>query len=239
MDDQASLEDPDAVAADDDELDAYGRPIDDPVAVEVLKHPWHGVLALVLFVGLVVAANVGSALSANWANHHPALLLAMSARNRHLLLVVANDISPVSYAAVATLRLLAAALVCYLIGRAYGDRALKWFLRFLGLTPDSLDRFQKGFETAQWVLIPVFVGSNIVCVLTGVHKTPLRKFVPLLLLGIAVRLPLLWWLGKQFESQLDTVLRFMQRWQWPLVIASVVFIVAVNARNFRRGKQYR
>ena len=220
------LEGPDALVID---------PPPEPLDEVLVQHPWYGRFALAAFVGLVVAANIGTALSVRWANTNPEGLLALSARNRHLLLVVAKGISPVSYSVIATLRLLAAALVCYLLGRAYGQKALHWFVRFLGMTPQSLAKFQSTFEVAQWVLIPFFVGSNIVCVLTGVHRTSVKRFVGLLLIGIAARLALMWWLAKQFESQLNSVLAFLQRWQTPLLIASVAMLVIVNVRNFRRG----
>ncbi len=209
--------------------------LDETIDEMLVVHPWYGRFALVAFVALVAASNVGTALSARWANSHPAGLIALSSRNRHLLLVVAKGISVPSYVGVATIRLLLAAAVCHLLGRAYGDKALRWLVRFLGLAPTALDRFQHQFETAQWVLIPFFVGSNIIGVLTGVHRTPIKKFVGLMLVGIAARLALLWWLAKQFESQLKSILDFMQRWQYPLIIFSVAFVILSNVRNFRRG----
>jgi hypothetical protein len=234
--------DPDSApdeAATDDALDAIILPPADTLDAELVSHRWYGIAAIAAFIGLVVCSNIGTVLSARWANRHPAGLLALSSRNRHLLLVVAKGISPFTYTVIATSRLMAAALVCHVLGRAYGPVALRWFIRFLGLTPGSLARFQNGFDLAQWVLIPIFVGSNIVCVLTGVHRTPLRRFVLLLLVGIAGRLALLWWLAKEFERQLNSVLNFLNRWQTPLIIFSAVFLVIINVRNFQRGRANR
>jgi membrane protein DedA with SNARE-associated domain len=126
--------------------------------------------------------------------------------------------------------------VCHFIGRAYGDQALRWFTRFLGMSTEAVDRFEQQYRTAEWVLIPIFVGSNIVFVLSGTVKTRWRRILPLLLLGIAGRLALLWWLAKQFQSQVESVTGFLQRWQVPIIIVSIVLVVASNLFNIRRGR---
>ncbi|HZX54297.1 MAG TPA: hypothetical protein VFE86_06435, partial [Ilumatobacteraceae bacterium] len=78
--------------------------------------------------------------------------------------------------------------------------------------------------------------SNIVFVLSGTVKTRWRRILPLLLLGIAGRLALLWWLAKQFKSQVESVTNFLQRWQIPIIIVSIVLVVASNLLNIRRGR---
>jgi hypothetical protein len=67
-------------------------------------------------------------------------------------------------------------------------------------------------------------------------KTRWRRIVPLLLAGIAGRLALLWWLAKQFESEVRSVTNFLQRWQVPIIIVSVVLVVGSNVANMRRGR---
>ena len=70
-------------------------------------------------------------------------------------------------------RIALAFVVCHLVGRAYRDQALSWFTRYLGVTPASRwTRYNRGFAKAEIGLIPFFAGSNIVAVLTGVHRTP-------------------------------------------------------------------
>jgi membrane protein DedA with SNARE-associated domain len=137
---------------------------------------------------------------------------------------------------IATVRLTAAAAVCHFLGRAYGDHALRWFSRFLGMTPEAVDRFEQQYRTAEWVLIPIFVGSNIVFVLSGTVKTRWRRILPLLFAGIAARLALLWWLAKQFESEVKSVIDFLQRYQYPIIIGSIVLVVLSHVLNFRRGR---
>jgi membrane protein DedA with SNARE-associated domain len=196
----------------------------------------YGPFLVVAFVALVACTNIANIGFANWASTRPELLISLSSRNRYLIFAVGAGISPVTWALIATARLTLAAAVCHFLGRAYGDQALRWFSRFLGMTTEAVDRFEQQYRTAEWVLIPIFVGSNIVFVLSGAVKTRWRRIVPLLLAGIAGRLALLWWLAKQFESEVRSVTNFLQRWQVPIIIVSVVLVVGSNVANVRRGR---
>lgn len=191
--------------------------------------------AIAAFIGLVVASRISDVVWARWVNDHPAGLLALSSRNRWLALAVPAGISPVSYAVIGTARIAAAFLVCHLIGRAYSDVATSWFSKYLGMTRETVDLYNRKFSSWEIGLIPFFVGSNIVGVLTGVHRTPPRKLFPLLTVGIAGRLILFWILAKLFEDQLKDLLDWIARYQWWLVGASVAMLLLVNFRNLRSG----
>ncbi|MEO7370553.1 MAG: hypothetical protein ABI949_16210 [Ilumatobacteraceae bacterium] len=204
--------------------------------IEPHERPAYGPFLIVAFVGLVVCTNIANVVFARWVTSHPAQLIALSSRNRYLVLVVGAGISPWSYAVIATIRLTIAAMVCHFLGRAYGDQALRWFTRFLGMSTEAVDRFEQQYRVAEWVLIPIFVGSNIVFVLSGTVKTRWRRVVPLLLAGIAGRLALLWWLAKQFDSEVKSVTDFLQRWQYPIIIVSIAVVIISNLANFRKGR---
>jgi hypothetical protein len=199
------------------------------------RPPRWGLLALGAFVVLVVCSNVAGAVWARWVDTNPEGLLVLSSRNRYLALCLAAGVSVSAYVVIATLRLSAAFVVCHLIGRAYRGTALNWFTRYLGVTPESIEAFQRGFERAQWVLIPFFAGSNIVAVISGVHRTPPWKLALLLGAGIAGRLALMWWLARTFEEELVDFLEWLQRYQWWAVAISIAAVVLVNVRNLRRG----
>ena len=67
-------------------------------------------------------------------------------------------------------------------------------------------------------------------------KTRWRRILPLLLAGIAARLALLWWLAKQFESEVKSVIDFLGRCQLPIIIGSFVIVIVSNLVNIRRGR---
>ncbi len=204
--------------------------------IEPHQRPAYGPFLLAVFVGLVVCTNIANIVFARWVKTQPEQLIMLSSRNRYLIGAVGAGISPFAYVVIATARLTLAAAVCHFLGRAYGDHALRWFSRFLGMTPEAVDRFEQQYRAAEWVLIPIFVGSNIVFVLSGTVRTRWRRIVPLLLIGIAGRLALLWWLAKQFESEVKSAIDFLQRYQLPIIIGSIVIVVLSNVANFRRGR---
>lgn len=199
------------------------------------KPPAWAPLTLVAFVGLVVCTNVANVVWARWANDRPAGLLALSSRMRYLVLAVAGGISPGWYFVIGFARLAVAFLACHLVGRAYREQALSWFTRYLGVRQAQLDSLQRGFDKAELGLVPFFAGSNIVAVLTGVHRSRPLRLAALLSAGIIGRLILIWFLSKVFEDPLLDVLSFLQRYQWWLLGASLVAVVLANMRNLRRG----
>ncbi len=213
--------------------------VDTAADADVPRAPRHrlGPVWLAAFVGLVVCTNVANALYARWVTGHPLGLIALSSRNRYTAFTaISTDVSFWSWAAVATVRLASAALVCHMIGRVYGDAALRWFWRFLGMTRESVKKFEQQFDVAEIALVPLFVGSNLVFVLSGAARSSWRRLVPLFLIGCLGRLVLIWWLAHEFEGPLRSTVNFLTRYQWWFVIGSIVLVVAVNLRNFRRGR---
>jgi hypothetical protein len=190
-------------------------------------------LTLVAFVGLVIMTNVASGLWARWVDTNPEGLLVLSSRNRYLALTLAAGVPVGTYVVIAFARIGAAFAVCHMIGRAYHDDAIGWFRKYLGVTPETIDTFNRGFARAEWFLIPFFAGSNIVAALSGVHRTPPVRLVALLSVGIAGRLALMWWLARTFEVQLVDFLEWLQRYQWWAVGISIALVLLVNLRNLR------
>lgn len=197
--------------------------------------PRWGPLAILAFVGLVICTNIANAVWARWVSSDPEQLLMLSSRNRYLALTLAAGVSLVAYALIAFARIALAFLVCHLIGRAYSHQAIGWFKKYLGFNDDAERSFHNGMDKAEWALIPFFAGSNVVAALTGVRRTPPVKLAALLAIGIAGRLVLMWWLARTFEDQLVDFLEWVARYQWWVVGASVLLVVLVNLKNFRRA----
>jgi len=195
--------------------------------------PWWAPVALVAFAVLVICTNIANAVWARWVNTNPEGLLFLSSRNRYLALTLAGGVPLASYVAIAYVRISAAFYVCHMIGRGYQADAVGWFRKYLGVTPEAIDGFNRGFEKAELVIIPFFAGSNIVAALSGVHRTAPVKLFALVTIGIAGRLAAMWWLARTFEDQLVSFLEFLARYQWWAVGISVAVVVLVNFRNFR------
>lgn len=214
-----------------------GAPTDAAAVVDdvVQPAPWWGPVTIAAFLGLVVCSNIANGVWARWDNERPAGLLALSSRIRFLVAAVAAGIGVVPYIVIGTLRIAAAFVVCHLAGRAYRNGVLKAFTRYLGVTPEALESYDRGLDKAEIAVIPFFAGSNIVAALTGIRRTPPARLATLLAVGIAGRLALYWWLAKVFEEQITDVMRFVDRYQMWAIGISIALVILVNVRNFRRG----
>jgi membrane protein DedA with SNARE-associated domain len=191
-------------------------------------------LAILLGVigALIVASNVGTILSATLVRDHPVALLALSARNRHLLLTVAAGIGALPYVLVGFARLVAPAVAFYLLGRWYGDRGLRWLERQAGGTPASIRWVEKGFDRAAIPILFLMPGSNLVCLLAGARLMTARTFAWVLVTGILARLAFFWFMGKAFQDPLETVLDWLTKYQWWVAGG---FLILTMAQSFRRA----
>jgi len=187
---------------------------------------------LAAFAVLVACTQVGAIISPKLIERSPELLLALSSRMRHLLFAVPADINPVAYTVIGFVRLSIAAWVCYGLGLFYGDRGVAWLERQVqGDTPAIFRWLQRTADTAGPALVFFMPGSNIVCVLVGQRKMPARRFGLWLSLGIAFRLIWLWIAARLFDSELKTILKYVEKYQWWLVAAFFLISILQGARK--------
>lgn len=190
-------------------------------------------LVLTVTAVLFTAGTIGSNLGPAWVDERPALLLTLSSRNRNLFGSV-PFIDPVPYAVIGFLRILAAGVALYLVGRWYGHRAITWFEGQVGELPAIYRWFQTGMDRAGWLLVVLMPGSNLVCLMAGHRRMAPRQFFPLLAIGIALKLVVLWAGGKAFEDQIRTFLDWIEDYQWWIVggLFAISFL-----QSFRRAKR--
>ena len=202
----------------------------------VIDGPRAAVRRLVLVAGLVlyVAGTIGSSIAPATIDHHPTATLALSSRNRNLFASV-PFIDPVAYSVVGFLRVLAAGVVLFLIGRWYGAKGIGWVEGQVGELPATIRWIQRGVDRAGWLLVVLMPGSNIVCLMVGHRKMVPRTFLPLLSLGIVLKLAVLWVGGTLFEDQIKTFLDLIERYQWWIVAALFALTFVQSAGRMRRA----
>jgi membrane protein DedA with SNARE-associated domain len=184
------------------------------------------------FAALVACSQIGAIFFPTLIKRSPALLLALSSRMRHLLFAVPAGINPFAYSVVGFLRLSAAAWICYGLGYHYGDRGVSWLERQVqGDTPATFRWLQRAADRAGPLLLFFMPGSNIVCVLVGQRKMPKQRFALWLSLGIAFRLGWLWIAARLFDSELQKILKFIDKYQWYLVAAFFAITILQSARK--------
>jgi len=190
--------------------------------------------ALLVPIGcLVVASNVGRALTATLVNDHPLLLLALDARNVSVL-AVSGSLDAVSYYLVGTLRLLLSDPLFYLLGYWFGEAALAWVDRRGG----SIGRFLRdaeGFFTKAAYPLVFFAPNNYICLFAGASRMRPAVFLTLNVSGTIARLALLRYVGDVFDGPRDSVLGFIGDYQLPLTIFGIVVIGGQALWDRRRG----
>lgn len=121
------------------------------------------VLLVTPIVIITTMGLIASAFTPTLATRHPLLMIALDARNRFL--VLAREVDIVPFVIVAVLRRSFSDPLFYLLGRYYGDNALRW-LQKKGGAGDLVPFTEKLFKRAGYPMVFAFPGA-IVCALAG------------------------------------------------------------------------
>ena len=171
-------------------------------------------LTTMLFVIGTIGSNIGPAL----VDNHPSLVLALSSRNRNLFGSVPY-IDVIPYAALGFVRILVAGIALYFVGRWYGNKALGWVEGNLGELPAIYRWTEKAVDKGGSIALVLMPGSNVVCLLLGHKHMSIKRFIPLISLGIIIKLVVLRLGGDQFEDQIRAFLKGIEQYQWYVVAA--------------------
>ena len=185
-------------------------------------------LTTMLFVIGPVGSNIGPAL----VDEKPRLILMLSSRNRNLFGSVPY-IDLASYISIGFVRILIAGIALYLVGRWYGTKALGWVEGNMGELPAIYKWTERAVDRAGPAILVLMPGSNIVCLLLGHRRMPPKKFVPLLMIGIAFKLAILWQGGRIFEEQIKSFLEWIEKYQWYVVVGLFAISFLQSARKGR------
>lgn len=180
-----------------------------------------------LFIVGTIGSNIGPAL----VDERPLFVLTLSSRNRNLFGSVPFT-SPLPYFVIGFLRILAAALALYFVGRWYGDRTVRWVENNVGEMPAIYLWIERAVGRAGWLAAILMPGSNVVCVLLGHRRMPFRRYLPLISLGIVLKLVVLRIGGNIFEEQVRWFLRTIEDYQWWVVLA----LFGVSAMQMRKRR---
>ncbi len=192
------------------------------------------VLVGTLVGALVIANNVGNIFITTLAEDHPAWLLALNSSNRTLGLTT-NQLDPVSYFLLGTLRLLVSDPLFFLLGAWYGDAAIRWVERKWASQGEMLRLFERGFDKAAYPVV-FLAPNNVVCLLAGASQMPIAAFVSVNLAGTLTRLYLIRVLGQAFSAPIDYVLDLFAEYRVPLLILSAVAVIGSMAMDRKRGR---
>jgi membrane protein DedA with SNARE-associated domain len=203
-----------------------------------IRKPSRRTLALLVtpIIILVICSNIGDLLTTTWAKDHPLALIALNARSR-ILVLTTNQLDPVPYYTVGTLRLLVSDPLFYLLGFFYGERAVSWMEQKAPTYGGFLRTVEKWFGKASYPL--VFIApNNFICLVAGAAGMPIAVFLVLNVTGTIARLWLIRVIGSAFDAPIEAVLDFFARYRLQLFILSLILVgfTVWNERRLGRGE---
>ncbi|CAN5735868.1 hypothetical protein BH10ACT1_BH10ACT1_00780 [soil metagenome] len=183
-------------------------------------------------IALVVAGYVSAGLLSFLLSEHPLVFIGLSSTNRNLALA-SGDLAAWSFYLVAFLRLLAPDPLFFLLGRWYGDGAIRWMERKSPSYGQLMRQLEKWFEKARYVMV-VVAPNNPVCLFAGASTMTWSSFLVANVIGTIGRLVLIRAFSSVFEDLLGPVRSFISDYQKPLLVVSVV-LVGVSIWSERRA----
>jgi membrane protein DedA with SNARE-associated domain len=183
--------------------------------------PW----LLTPFLVMTALSYIGLGFGPKLITEHPLLQMFLNPSNRYFLLA-SPQVAAVPFFAVGFVRLLLTDPIAYVLGRQYGEAAVSWAEKTVGDEAGLIRKVEQWFGKAAPVAI-LIAPNFYLCVLAGSARMRPRVFVTLNVIGTIGRLLLIRLAGRVFEDELETVLRWIQRYQWWLIGVSLV-VVAVQ-----------
>ena len=175
------------------------------------------------FVGFISPALIKS---------HPLVVIFFNPINRWLLLAV-DRVSLPMFFFVAFFRLILTDPLYFLLGHWYGDGALDWIEAKTGGS-GTVPLIKKWFARGGPVIV-FFAPNAYVCLLAGAAGMNVWTFVSLNVAGTITRLIFIRSTANLFQPVLDPILNFVHRYQWQLVVLSIVTFVIQYYMNKKKG----
>jgi membrane protein DedA with SNARE-associated domain len=216
-------------------LPTYAGPVNEPAPTSDVSGADRRLTVLASLAALsFLVATVGTFLSARLVKSHPAVLLALSARNRHLLLVKGTEISALAFVVVPLLRIMPVSIVYFLLGRDYGDRGKSYLQREAGGVPGTINWAERIFDRIGPASLMIFAGSQLAWLLAGLRQVRFRVMVAWELAGMLARIAFFWLLGEKFKPQIEKVLNVIQRFQGPLTAVLLLVVINQTRKTMKR-----
>jgi len=182
-------------------------------------------------VVVIVAGTIATAFTAPLATRHPLLLITLDARNRYLILARKVDLVP--FLIIGTLRRLLSDPLYWLLGRWYGDRAIRW-LETKGGGGVLVTFTERVFAKAAYPMVFLFPGA-IVCALAGRTGMPFAAFLVVNVAGTIASVSVLRLFGDILGGPVDAILGFFNRHLVATTIVTVSLVVLSLVVNRMQG----
>ena len=191
-------------------------------------------ISLTMLGVLGTGSLVGVAVSLYLVEGAPLLLIGLSPRGRHFVLV-APQVDLPAFLAVGTLRRLAFYGACYALGRALGPVALVWlearsrvFARWVRWT-------ERLFERAGHAVVLLMAGPTT-CTLAGIARMNPAVVAGMATVSLVVRLVVYYEFADYFREPIEQLLALIEAGRLP---GTAVLVAGIAIWQLRKRKQAR
>jgi hypothetical protein len=181
------------------------------------------------------SAQVGRAIWPSLLDSAPWTLLLLSS-NWTRLLIVQPLVPAVVFFGIAFGRVMLLAPLYYSFGREYGDTALRWGEQKLGPSSRVIPNVERYFRRFSFLIV-AFWWSVIVCIMAGATGMRARVYFPILAVGTALRITLIYFVGDALSDPITEFASFVGRYALyitPITIA-LTALQLWHARRRNRG----
>ena len=179
-------------------------------------------LVIGTLIAFVAASNLGNLFLSVLVSEHPLVFIGLNASNRNLALA-SGDLSAWTYYPVAFLRLVGPDPLFFLLGRWYGDGAIRWMERKSPSYGELMRSAERLFDKARFVVVAI-APNNYICLFAGAAGMTWGAFALANVVGTIGRLVLVRAFSSAFEDQLGSVRGFIGDYRWPLLVVSFVLV---------------
>ncbi|HEX2119875.1 MAG TPA: hypothetical protein VHF91_11870 [Acidimicrobiales bacterium] len=195
--------------------------IDDRTVAERPKPSRRTLILLITPIIIITSMGViATAFTPALAARHPLLLIALDSRNRFL--VLAREVDIVPFVLVALLRRTLTDPLFYLLGRFYGEGAVRWLEKKAGFG-DLVTIAEKFFAKAAYPMVFFFPGA-IVCALAGQTGMSLPGFMVTNVAGTMAAVLAVRAFSDAISSPVESLLGFFDR---NIVVTTTVTVALV------------
>lgn len=186
------------------------------------------------FAVFLVCSYVADASWPGLITEHPLLLIALSSKNRYLILA-APQLDFVPFFVVGFLRLIATDPIAFVLGRQYGPAAITWIESKSSKKDagDAMIRKMERWFTRASALFIIVAPSAIWCMMAGAGRMRTSLFVACNAVGTVGRLLLIWWIGEALEAPIDSFLDVVKDFQLPLLAITFTLVAFQTLRRRR------
>ncbi len=183
-------------------------------------------------IAFVVASNLGNLFLPVLVTERPLVFIGLNAQNRNLALA-SGELDAWSFYLVGFVRLVGPDPFFFLLGRWYGDGAIRWMERRAPAYGELLRQLETWFGKAKFLVVAI-APNNPVCLFAGAAGMSVGLFALANVLGTIGRLVLIRAFSDVFEGPLGSLRGFIGEYRWPLLALSFV-LVALTLWSDRRG----